>query len=208
LAVGVGILAGTSGWTRSRIALSVSAILICTQLIMLIFPVVHPNKEPVDLGFINGALPWRTMSRFDQWDWRPVLNLADRCGADTPAISFFGGGRNLNPPQIQFPWVVRATSTRAMKLAIPNVTWLWRSEEGSVDWQAVMDLAHQSDMVITAPRFVGEVKGMEDPDNLHNAEFEARLAKDPGFQGPFRFEMGRFQPIDVDVFVKKSLSCH
>jgi len=207
LAIAVGVCASVSGWLKSRRATAVSLALFCTQAAVLIKPVVWPNKEPLDIGFANGALPSRTMIRFDQWDWRPALNLADSCQIERPEISVLGGGRTFNPPQIQFPWVVRAASTSDAKLSIPNVAWLWRFEEGPPQWQKVMDRADQSDIVITAPEYVGEVEDRKDPDDRYNAEFAERLMLDPHFQGPFLFGMGRFAPVEVAIFVKKELRC-
>jgi 4-amino-4-deoxy-L-arabinose transferase-like glycosyltransferase len=207
LAIVVGVFASVSGWMNSRITTVVSLMLLCAQAVVLVAPVVRPNREPLYLGFPNGALASRTMIRFDQWDWRPAMNLADSCRVEVPEISTLGGGRAFNPPQIQFPWVVRTTATRDAKLSIPNVTWLWRFESGAPDWQKVMTAADQSDMVITAPQYTGEVKDEDDPDDRYNAEFEERLLTDPHFQGPFVFQAGRFAPVKVAIFMKKSLPC-
>jgi hypothetical protein len=92
-------------------------------------------------------------------------------------------------------------------LSIPNVTWLWRSDGGLLDWQKVMDGADQSEMVITAPHYAGKVEDKKDPDDQYNAEFEERLLHDPRFQGPFLFQMGRFAPVEVAIFMNKSLPC-
>ena len=89
----------------------------------------------------------------------------------------------------------------------PFVKWLWRYEDGPLDWQKVMDAAGQSDIVITAPHYAGEVRNNEDLDNRHNAEFAEKLSQDPRFQGPVRLEMGRFEPVEMDVFLKKTLVC-
>ena len=70
-----------------------------------------------------------------------------------------------------------------------------------------MDAAGQSDIVVTAPRYIGEVRNKEDLDNQFNGDFAARLSLDPQFRGPIRLEMGRFEPIEIDVFLKKSLRC-
>ena len=69
------------------------------------------------------------------------------------------------------------------------MTWLWRYEDGPLDWQKVMDATGKSDIVLTAPHYVGEVRNKEDLDNQHNAEFAARLSADPFFRGPIRLEM-------------------
>jgi 4-amino-4-deoxy-L-arabinose transferase-like glycosyltransferase len=208
LAITVGVLADTSGWTRSVAASAVSAFLVSVQLLMIVAPVLSPNNHPVDLGFVNGVLPWRAMARFDQWDWKPVRDISYGCGLHSPRISFLGSGRTLDPPQIEYPWVAQPTLTaHDAKLESPEVTWLWRYEDGPLDWQKVMDATGRSDIVLTAPHYVGEVRNKEDLDNQHNAEFAARLSADPFFRGPIRLEMGRFEPVEIWVFLKKGLVC-
>jgi 4-amino-4-deoxy-L-arabinose transferase-like glycosyltransferase len=209
LAITVGVLADMSGWTRSVAASVASGFLLCVQLLMLVAPVLSPNNHPVDLGFVNGVLPWRAMARFDQWDWKPVRDISYGCGLHSPRISFLGSGRTLDPPQIEYPWVAQPTLTaRDAKLESPDVTWLWRYEDGPLDWQKVMDATGKSDIVLTAPYYVGEVRNKEDLDNQHNAEFAARLSGDPLFRGPIRLEVGRFEPVEVWVFLKRDLVCH
>lgn len=208
LAIAIGVLGDRTGWTRTWVPITISSTLFCVQSLMIVYPVVFPNAEPVDLGFINGALPWRTMVRFDQWDWRAVREISKTCGVDSPKISYLGGGREFNPPAIQYPWVAAAASTRLSKFHFPEVTWLWRYEDGPLDWRKVMDSAAQSDIIITAPHYVGEVKYKEDQDNQHNLEFTDRLSGDPRFQGPIRIQVGRFEPVEVAVFLKRTLVCH
>jgi len=175
---------------------------------MLLTPVLFPNRQPVDLGFVNGGLPWTVMVRFDQWNWKPLRDISYGCGLAMPKISFLGSGRAFDPPQIEFPWAAQPTSTgHDATLDFPDVTWLWRYEDGSLDWRKVMDAAGQSDIVVTAPRYIGEVRNKEDLDNQFNGDFAARLSLDPQFRGPIRLEMGRFEPIEIDVFLKKSLRC-
>lgn len=207
LAIAVGVLADRTGWARSRTSAVISRALFCCQLIMLMTPVVFPNKHPVYLGLINGSLPWRTMVRVDQWDWRPLQDIADSCGLEAPKISYLGGSRAFNPPQIQYPWVTRIASTHRATFDLPDVKWLWRYEDGPLDWQKVMDLAAGGDLVIVAPHYIAEGKNNEDTDNQYNAEFEDRLSKDPRFQGPTHLKMGRFEAVDVVIFFKKPLEC-
>ena len=201
LAITIGVLGDQTGLTRSWATITISGILFSAQLLMIVYPVAFPNTKPVDIGFVNGALPWRTMVRFDQWDWGAVREISKTCGVDSPKISYLGGGREFDPPAIQYPWVAAAASTSTFsKFHAPDVTWLWRYEDGSLDWQKVMDSAAQSDIVITAPHYVGEVEVKEDQDNQHNSEFASRLSLDSRFQGPIRFQVGRFEPVEVAVF--------
>jgi hypothetical protein len=88
------------------------------------------------------------------------------------------------------------------------VRWLWRYEEGPLDWGKVMESVGQSDIAVTAPHYIGAVKNKQDLDNQYNAEFAERLSRDQRFQGPIRLEMGRFEPVEVAVYLKKTLVCH
>jgi hypothetical protein len=207
LSISVGVVADQIGWTHSKGLLAASGILFSVQLAMLVYPVAFPNKMAVDPAFPNGSPAWQAMIRLDQWNWEPLRDISTRCGDATPTISYLGGGRAFDPPHIQSPWVHSGTSTNTFASQLPYPTWLWRYEDGSIDWQKVMADAEQSDIVVTAPGYVGEVSNMEDLDNQHNAEFADRLSHDPLFQAPVHLTMGRFVPIDVLVFVKNTLRC-
>lgn len=198
-AIAIGVLSAKTGWGRSEVTASVSCILFCAQLVLIVAPVGFPNDRPADLGFINGTLPWRVMVRSDQWDWSPLPDMAHDCGLETPKISYLGLGRGFNEPDILYFWIVRG------KYA--DVKWLWRYEEGPPDWGKIMDLAGQSDFCVTAPGYIGAVKNREDLDNQYNTEFVSRLSQDPRFRGPIRLKMGRFESIEVDVFIKNTVKC-
>ncbi|PYU17268.1 MAG: hypothetical protein DMG37_00430 [Acidobacteria bacterium] len=114
----------------------------------------------------------------------------------------------LNPPQIEYPWFVDGTVSSDAGLWRSQPVWLWRYEEGRLDWQDLMSKSDQSDIVLTAPGFIGQVSDKQDLDNRYNREFVERLAADPLFRGPIRLKMGRFEPIEVAVFVKSTLPCH
>jgi 4-amino-4-deoxy-L-arabinose transferase-like glycosyltransferase len=208
LAIAVGVLSDTAQWARSWASITLSGTLFLVQLAMIVAPVLFPDNHPVDLGFANGALPWRTMVRFDQWNWTPVRDISQSCGLEAPTISFLGSGRAFDPPQIEYPWVAQVIPTRRATFPWPDVRWLWRYEDGPLDWAKVMDAVGKSDIVLTAPYYIGEVSNKEDLDNRHNGEFAERLTHDPRFRGPIRLEMGRFEPVEVQVFVKKTLDCH
>ena len=206
-AIAVGIFADNVGWPRMRAAIAVSTVLLCGQLLLIVAPVLIPNSRPVGLRFVNGSLPWEVMIRFDQWNWRPVRDISYNCGVPRPRISYLGGGREFDIPHIEFPWAAQATSVHSAVLDFPDVSWLWRYEQGPIEWQKVMALSEQSDVVLTAPHYVGERENKEDLDNEHNAEFASRLSQDPRFGTPIRLEMGRFEPVTVLVFPKKTLQC-
>ena len=207
VAISISILADQTGWIRSRAGIVTSSILFGIQLFMIVYPVIFPNTHPVDNGAVNGSVPWRVMARFDQWDWKRVQEVSDGCGLAAPKIAYLGGGHVFNPPAIQFPWVATATATRNVTFDLPEVTWLWRYEDGNMDWQKMMDSAGQNDVVLTAPHYDGGLQNKGDLDNQHNAELADRLSRDPRFRGPIRIEMGSFEPIEFDIFVKKTVLC-
>jgi 4-amino-4-deoxy-L-arabinose transferase-like glycosyltransferase len=222
LAIAVGVLSQTTGWVRSPKAMAVSGVLVGAQFLMLAFPVLFPNKHAVDPGTIN-PFPWGIMIRSEQWDWKPLREITDsrvlnaqvvpaagngqtfhgqlqygwRSLIGRPRIAYLGNGSAFNGSQIQYPWVERGITP-------PDLTWLWRYEDGLIDWQKVLNSVAQSDVVITAPNYVGQVSDRQDVDNQHNTEFARRLSRDPTFEQPIRMEMGRLDPVEVLVFVKKS----
>lgn len=207
-AIAVGVLSEATGWIRSKAAVSITSILIIIQLLMIVTPVAFPKPYPVDPGLVNGGLPWGIWVRFEQWDWKPLRDIANSCDLQQPKISFLGIGRPLNPPQIQYPWFVDGTVSSDAWLWRSQPVWLWRYEQGIFDWREVMSASDQSDIVLTAPDFIGQVSDKQDLDNRYNREFAQRLAADPLFRAPIRLKMGRFEPVDVTVFVKTALPCH
>jgi 4-amino-4-deoxy-L-arabinose transferase-like glycosyltransferase len=201
LAMFLGIAADKTGWTWRWPLAAVAVICFSVQLGMLVYPVIVPNNEAVDPGFANGALPWRVMIRFDQWDWKPLMDVADNCGLGTPLISYLGDGRAFNPPQLMYYWILQDKN-------ISEPHWLWRYEEGPLDWQKVMTSVESSDIVLTAPNYVGQPSDKQDLDNQHNAEFVERMNQDSHFRLFTHLKMGRFEPVDVVVFTKRTLACH
>jgi hypothetical protein len=205
-AIAVGVLSDVTGWIRARAAMAISGTLALAQLLMIVAPVVFPNNRPVDPGFFNGGLPWRIMVRFDQWDWKPLRNIARGCSLEKPKIAFLGMGRPLNPPQLLYPWFVAGASP-SERNGFDEPLWLWRYEQGPVEWQKLMRLVGTSDIILTAPGFEGQATDRQDFDNRDNREFAERISRDPRFRGPIRLKMGRFEPVEVDVFLRNALTC-
>jgi 4-amino-4-deoxy-L-arabinose transferase-like glycosyltransferase len=208
LGIAVGLLADSTEWVTSTAALAVSGTLFCGQLGMFLYPVVFPNTNNIDLGLVNGTPPWRTMMLYEQWDWNQLRGISQACGVETPSISFLGASRTLNPPEIAYPWVAAATSTRLKDLTLPpDPVWLWQYEDGPPNWQKLLDSVQESDLIVTAPHYTGEPGSVDGLDNQYDAEFADRLSRDAHFQGPFHLKMGRFGPVDVVVFAKRTFTC-
>jgi 4-amino-4-deoxy-L-arabinose transferase-like glycosyltransferase len=201
LAIIVGVLASHVGWTHRWQYVISLAPCFALQLIMIVAPVAFPNNSPVDPGFVNGGLPWRVMVRFDQWDWKPLRDISRDCGIEQPRISFLGNGRAFTPSHIEYPWILEGAR-------LPDVKWLWHYEDGPLEWQRVWGSVTESDFVLTAPHYIGQVSDSQDLDNQHNAELAAQLSRDSRFRQPIRLEMGRFEPVEVLLFLKRDLVCH
>jgi hypothetical protein len=201
LAIVVGVLADFSGWIRSTKCMLISGILLVSQALMIAAPIAFPNTQPVDSGLGNGALPWRTFAFYDQWDWKPLLAIAQNCNIEAPKIAYLGNGTVFNLPSIAYPWLASGAPA-------PDVTWLWRYEQGPLDWDKVLNSVVRSDIVITSPNYVGLTEDKQDLDNQHDAELAKRIEGDPRFHRPVVLKMGRFQPVQVLVFVKNTFVCH
>lgn len=206
MAIVVGILADLTIWTRALWATAVVSSALVAQLCMIVYPVVFPNRSLVEIGFVNGALPWRTFARFDQWDWHPILDLSNACGVPSPKISYLGGGREFNPAAISYPWAAQARSETAT-IAYPTVSWLWRYEDGVPNWTQIMSAAKGSDFILTAPHYVGEVTLRENEDNQFNSDFVELLSESPNFVRMPDLHVGRFEPIAIAVFRRRELEC-
>jgi len=199
LGIAVGIVAGNLDWVHSWSAAVILGGLFLLQLGTLIYPMIFVNRDAVDPGLPNGSLPWRIMSLQDQWDWTPVEKIADQCGLSDPKIAYAGNGRALNQPQIQMPWARKGNPS--------EVTWLWRYEDGPIDWRKIMDKISQSDLVVTAPGYVGELSDREDLDNHYNSDLASRVSQSGQFRDPVELNLGRFAPVKVLVFKNNRLSC-
>ena len=135
LAIAVGLLAFIAGWDKSPALLATSGLALLAQLLMLLAPVYCPNTTAVGTGLVNGRLPWRALARFDQWDWKPLREIA------APLVSKSRGSRTLAPGN--FGWATnpvrlgfgRQTEYRC-ESALAARAWKNRLESNrGVDWR-------------------------------------------------------------------------
>lgn len=206
-AVALGVLACHTLWTRSLPGIAAVSLALAVQIGVILYPLSDPNQTALPGVLVNGVVPWRVMSRIDQWNWQPLLGIERACRLPAARIAYLGDGRELDPPAIAYPWVMAVYPTRLSAFDFPDPKWLWRYEEGPIDWRRVMAGAEASDIVVTAPGYTGDPTNREDLDNQHNGEFVERMVHDPAFQRPLYFETGRFAPLAIDVFVKKGFPC-
>ena len=102
----------------------------------------------------------------------------------------------MNPPQINLPLAKRNLKA--------DVRLLWRYEMGPMDWEKLMQAAAECDVVVTAPGFVGRIATKNHLDNEHNAEFVRRLEQDGRFEGPVRMKIGKYDPVELVIFFRRS----
>jgi 4-amino-4-deoxy-L-arabinose transferase-like glycosyltransferase len=191
--VAVGILGPTL--VSRHLGLSIAAVgTLGSQLLMFLVPAYTGTVYPTKSALFD-VPPWLVMARQEQWDWESLRELASSRRLPRPSISFLGSGRQLNVAAVGFPWALHGTGVR--------VTWLWRYEEGPIEWARVMSSAGDSDVVLTLPSYVGDPSNKEDLDNKHNAEFATRMEHDPAFVGPFRITLGRYERTEATVFFRR-----
>jgi len=206
-AIAIGALAEWTGWAQESMSTAITAVLLSGQLAIVVVPVFFPNHREVSVGLPNGQYPWRVMALLDQWDWTPLWQIGRDCDVPSPKISYLGFGSAFDKEQLERPWIAAAGKTGLATIQYADLTWLWHYEEGPIQWQKVMTSADSSDFVVTAPGY--KPLGDDDShlDNQYNSEFAERLSRDPNFREPIRLEMGRFKPIPVLIFARKSLNC-
>ena len=198
LAVAIGIIAVTSQWTSSRCLIMITTVVFCVQLSVMVTPLL----KSFDYGLNNlspnlvGPTLAKIMQKPEQWDWSKLREICNRRRIIKPSISYLGNASTFNPPQISYPWIKVNEDV--------HVTWLWRYEQGEINWNKVMESVNSSDVVLTAPGFMGDqLDDKQNLDNQHNTELVQRLQKDSRFIKPLKLRMGRFNSVQILVFLKQ-----
>jgi 4-amino-4-deoxy-L-arabinose transferase-like glycosyltransferase len=176
LAVVLGIIAHRIGLDKYKWSIAAIGIVCGVQLATIIIPAQNNLSE--------------------QWDWEKLRQAAIAHQLRNPVIVHLGNGSAFNPPQIIYPWV-RANEP------IKQEKWLWRYEEGEIDWNKVEDIIKSGDAIITAPEYIGDKSDKQDLDNKHNLELVQRLEKNPDFLSPISLMMGRDNNVKILVFFRK-----
>lgn len=209
-AVILGTIAAETGWLTSKALGSIAVTLLTVQLVFTVAPspgaVRYKSREVVYY-----AIPWRppemqrllwvnpgtVMLRQEQWDWGQLRELCQQHQLRQPKIATLGSIDTINEPQIHFPWIQTGQSI--------DIVELWRSTSGeAIDWEKVMEMARDSDVVVTQPIPKDlQLHRVARADSQHNPEFIARLQADPQFEEPIALRMGRFKPVRIFVFFRK-----
>jgi hypothetical protein len=130
-----------------------------------------------------------------RWDWESLYSLAQANHLSRPFISSLGGGSAFNAPHLKYPWIRRGEPVKAKRL--------WRYEEGEIDWTKIQQKVQLSDIVITAPDFIGNPLDKQDLDNQHNKAFVSLMKANADFKEPLIIWQGATTPVKFLVFIKK-----
>jgi hypothetical protein len=198
------VLAGRSSLVSSRRYFLLSCCLVLSQVGLMLTGWPYDAFFGSRPGFLG--LPASSMFRRERgWDWQPLRALClDRLGRKPSLrIGHLGNGANLNPPQIAHPWVLFESNSWPLRQPRVEVTWLWRYEDGPLDWQKLNRSLDSYDVVLTTPNYVGDPRDRDDLDAVHNAEFIARLSADLRFNPPVVIRPVEDGP-DIYVYFQKS----
>jgi len=194
-ACGFALLAKGSGWLSSPVRFLILNIAVLAQLGMTLSPVVLRSEYP------GQRFAWTALGRKEQWDWNQLRLLLSTQGLSHPSIAILGDCPAFNPSQVEYPWLSHHEPP-------PEVTLLWRLENGATDLPPLLDAARTNDVVLTAPDLTSAGWNGDQPDNQYNTDFAQRMSNSPAFQKPLHLNMGRFHPVDVWIFIRKDLRDH
>jgi 4-amino-4-deoxy-L-arabinose transferase-like glycosyltransferase len=189
---GFALLAQNEGWLSSPPRLFILGAVIFAQLALTLAPVVLRQEYP------GQRFVWTNLGRWNQWDWNQFRVLLRSQGLKQPSIAFLGDLSPLNPPQVQYPWLSHHEPA-------PSVNLLWRFENGTPDMAKLVAAAGTNDVVFTVPDLAFPDGSEFWPDNEYNKDFANQISNSQNFMPPLHLSMGRFRPVDVWVFIRKSL---
>jgi hypothetical protein len=192
LAAGFALLAKNGGWFSSPIRLVILNMVLFAQLALTLTPVVLRQE------YLGQRFAWTTLGKWDQWDWNQFRVLLRSQGLKQPSIAYLGLVSPMSPPQIQYPWLSHHESS-------PSVTLLWRMEDGAPEMSALVAAADTNDVVFTVPELVTAAGSTENSqDNRYNTDFASQMSNNRDFGTPLHLQMGRFHPVDMLIFIRKS----
>jgi len=198
--LGLGVFAAHTQWTRKPFLILLATFLFGYQLFQIgMSHRMNPDQAQViaeERGFF-GSGPAEIMGSSDhtQWNWEPLKAIARSHNIENPSIAHLGNGTAFTSQHMQYPWVRLGERVRAR--------WLWRYEDGDIKWDQIDEKIKDRDLVLTAPGYKGNPLDNQHLDNQNNSEFARRLRQDPGFLDPIVLFLGRSDPVEILVFVRK-----
>ncbi len=198
--VALAVMGQSTGWFKSGAGRLIFAALFIWQLTVMVWRTPgEPRYQKADDSKTIFLGDYTSMFRRpDQWNWEKFRTVVSEREYERPIIGMLGMGPSLSPPQITVPWAKRGIE--------PDIRYLWRLENGPIDWERVMQAAGECDVVLTAPGFAGNIRNKNVFDNQHNREFAERLSADNRFERPIRLNLSKHEPVDLVVFVRTRTS--
>ena len=194
VAVATGLAVARVGWLRTTAGRAAVGGVLALQAVLLAGP-------PGVVAAINLHLPLLAVGHhpilrdWEMWDWQPLRAACDGRGLRQPTVGLLGQSFCFNTAQVEVPW--------AHDDLRPKVVQLWKWEDRNFSLDRTVAAAGRCDVVVTVPGLLGSPVEHEELDNQYNRAVAARLAADPAFGPPVRMTMGRLEPVEVDVFVRR-----
>ncbi|NER80575.1 MAG: glycosyltransferase family 39 protein [Leptolyngbya sp. SIO1D8] len=203
----IGILAVSTRWATRPVSAIILVVAWLAQLTVTLTPT--PGSPLYQAGnqvsqYLNWGNPTSVFRREEQWDWSQLKAYAAEQGFDNPKISYIGGGKPLNPASMMFPWVQAGQTIR--------VEQLWDPGQENIDWEAVLETARKSDLVVTIapleplPSVSSPWFNMPIDQNRNNLAFIEQLPQaHEAFEAtPHTLQLGNYVPQEVFVFVNRA----
>lgn len=192
LAVALGLIASLTAWTRARLLTAAATAVFALQAATIALPSfaalpAHDSKIP-------GIPPSQVLASYELWDWEPLWQACQDRHLTNPVIQYLGNGTACCMPLIGHPWIRRHEPA--------TITWLWRYEDGAINWENIGATLAKANVVITALNYQGAVADKQPLDNAHNGELAALLQDDPRFEGPVEIDVGARPPAKVIAFFR------
>jgi hypothetical protein len=197
------VVAGRSALVTRRRFFLVSFCLVLSQVGLMLTHWHYDAFFGGGPGFTSQP-PSSLFTRERGWDWQTLRTLClDRLGEKPDLkIGYLGNGPYFNAPEIEHAWVLQLHSWPLQHMV--EVTWLWRYEDGPLDWQKLIRSLDQYDVLLTAPNYRGVPSDREYLDAVHNSDFVTRLSVDPRFTSPVLIRPVEDGP-DVYVYFQKNV---
>jgi len=199
-ALAVGIVVSINQWLRKPVVIGVLTVMFGFQLFQIAMSPQLDSKEAQRIaeerGFF-GAGPAEVFVYADhaQWNWGPLRDIAISHNITSPSIAHLGNGSSFSSHHMKVAWGRQGEGISAK--------WLWRHENGEIDWAKIENDLLNVNIVLTAPGYKGNPLDKQELDNQHNTEFAERLRLDKRFMAPITLKMGITKPVEILVFVRK-----
>jgi 4-amino-4-deoxy-L-arabinose transferase-like glycosyltransferase len=192
LGVALGLVASATRWTRARVLTAAATVALVVQAATIALPsfAALPARDNRTLAIP----PSQVLAAHELWDWEALRQACQDRHLTNPALRYLGNGVSYCIPQISHPWVRRNEPA--------TVAFLWRYEEGPIDWERIRTKLAEANVVITALNYQGLVADKQPLDNAHNGELATVLENDPRFEGPVEIDVGARPPAKIVAFFR------